>query len=316
MGKVAKVRILFCGTPDVAVPSLEVLAASGHDVVGVLTRPDAPVGRSKRPVPSPVASRASQLGLEVLKPQKLSDPDFRARFTQLAPQLCLVVAYGALIPQSLLDEPRHGWVNLHFSLLPRWRGAAPVQWAIRSGDTQTGACTFQIEKTLDSGPIYRTLTRDLTPGDTAGEVLTELAHLGANLLLDTIDDIAAGIDPQPQSFDGVTLAPKITTDDARIDFDMTSVELVNHIGAMSPDPGAWTLLNGQRFKIYRALVTDDVVDLPDLAPGEMDYSKKKVWVGVGDGVVELDEVQAFSKKRMKAIDWVRGANPGRCRFGE
>ena len=185
-------RVVFAGTPDAALPALEAVVASPHDVVAVVTRPDAPSGRGRRLTPSPVAARAAELGIPVLKPEHPRDPEFQAALRELEPDCCPVVAYGALLPQSALDIPRHGWVNLHFSVLPAWRGAAPVQHAIWAGDEVTGATTFRIVKELDAGPTYGLMTERVRPGDTAGDLLERLAEGGAGLLVATLDGIEDG----------------------------------------------------------------------------------------------------------------------------
>ncbi|AQP44443.1 methionyl-tRNA formyltransferase [Tessaracoccus flavus] len=299
-------KLVFAGTPDVAVPSLEALVESHHEVLAVITRPDAPAGRGRRLTPSPVAARAEELGLHVLKPAHPRDEDFQAQLRALAPDACAVVAYGALLPQSALDIPRHGWINLHFSLLPRWRGAAPVQRAIMAGDPAIGTATFRIVKELDAGDVY--LSQSMaTPEETAGELFGRLARSGATQLVQTMDLVEAGQTPTPQREDGITVAPKITVPEARIDWTRGSEELRNHILGCSPDPGAWCELAGERFKIYRARLAE----YADLAPGEVAATKRQVFVGTGQGALELLEVQAPGKRRMSAIDWARAGVSGR-----
>ncbi|MDO5678529.1 MAG: methionyl-tRNA formyltransferase [Propionibacteriaceae bacterium] len=299
-------RLVFAGTPEVAVPALDALVASEHEVVAVVTRPDAPAGRGRKLTPSPVALRAEELGIEVLKPGHPREPEFQERLRQLAPEVCPVVAYGALLPQSALDIPAHGWVNLHFSLLPRWRGAAPVQRAVMAGDEEIGTAVFQIVRELDAGDVYL-MERQPMPDATAGELLTQLAESGAQQLVRAIDLIAAGERPVPQPAEGITVAPKITVEEARIDWSRPAWELRNLIMGTSPDPGAWCELEGQRFKIYRVGLPDD----QGLAPGELFATKKQVFVGTGAGSLELFEVQAPGKRRMPAIDWARSGVAGK-----
>jgi methionyl-tRNA formyltransferase len=298
------VRIVFGGTPDVAVPSLEALADSRHQLVAVVTRPDAPSGRGKKLTASPVAQRAADLGIEVLKPQRPRDEEFVARLTDLAPDCCPVVAYGALLPQRVLDIPQHGWVNLHFSLLPAWRGAAPVQHAILAGDQNTGATTFRIVLELDAGPIFGTVTEPIRPDDTAGDLLHRLSLTGARLLVDTLDGIEDGrLTPTPQAeTDGqLSYASKITVEDARIDW-AQAVEVVDRlIRACFPAPGAWTTFEEDRFKINSARISDTV-----LPPGVLEITKRSVHVGTATRALELGEVQAQGKKPMAAADWARG----------
>lgn len=301
-------KLVFAGTPGIAVPSLEALVGSRHEVVAVVTRPDATAGRGRRLTPSPVAIRAAELGLEVLKPGHPRDPEFRSRLRELNPDVCAVVAYGALLPTSVLEIPARGWINLHFSLLPRWRGAAPVQRAVMAGDTEIGTSCFRIVRELDAGDVYRIAARPM-PEATAGELLELLAVSGAAQLVETIDAVEAGEIPVPQETVGVTRAAKITVEEARVDFTRPAAEVRNHILGCSPDPGAWCELNGKRLKLYRARLAD-VQFIP--APGELHVTKRQVFVGAGDGVLELLEVQAPGKRRMAAIDWARsGAASGR-----
>ena len=211
-------RLVLAGTPAVAIPSLDALASSPHDVVAVVTRPDAPAGRGRSLVASPVRVRAEELGIAVLTPTSPGDTGFQRQLRDLAPDVCPVVAYGALIPRSALGIPAHGWVNLHFSLLPAWRGAAPVQRAIMAGDEVTGASTFLIEEGLDTGPVFGIMTETIRPADTSGELLSRLAEGGAGLLLATMDGIESGdLVAKPQPAEGISVAPKLGADDARID---------------------------------------------------------------------------------------------------
>jgi methionyl-tRNA formyltransferase len=298
------VRILFGGTPDVAIPSLDALADSRHELVAVVTRPDAPSGRGKKLTASPVAHRAAALGIEVLKPERPRDEAFVTRLTELAPDCCPVVAYGALLPQRVLDIPRHGWVNLHFSLLPAWRGAAPVQHAILAGDQATGATTFRIVLELDAGPIFATVTEPIRPDDTAGDLLHRLSLSGARLLVDTLDGIQDGTlaaTPQPETDAQVSYASKINVEDARIDWTQSAEVLDRLIRACAPAPGAWTTFRGERLKINSALISDTV-----LAPGTLQISKRAVRVGTATEALELGEIQAQGKKPMAAADWARG----------
>src|SRR5450759_2450871 len=245
------VRIVFAGTPDAAVPSLDALSSSSHDVVAVLTRPDAPSGRGRSLVASPVKERALALGLEVLTPARPADPQFQGRLRELAPEACPMVAYGAMIPSSTLTIPTHGWINLHFSLLPAWRGAAPVQHAIMAGDEVTGATTFLLEQGLDTGPTLGVMTETIKPDDTAGDLLVRLAQAGAGLLIATLDALEAGeLQAVPQPGEGVSLAPKISVQDARIHWGTPALAIDRHIRACSPAPGAWTTFRGERIKVF------------------------------------------------------------------
>ena len=299
-------RIVFGGTPDVAIPSLDALAESRHELIAVVTRPDAPSGRGNKLTASPVAQRAAELGIEVLKPQRPRDEEFVARLTELAPTCCPVVAYGALLPQRVLDIPRHGWVNLHFSLLPAWRGAAPVQHAILAGDKTTGATTFRIVLELDAGPIFATVTEPIRPDDTAGDLWHRLSLSGARLLVDTLDGIEDGTlipTPQPEIDGQLSYASKITVDDARIDWTKPAEVVDRLIRGCFPAPGAWTTFDGDRFKIDSARISDTV-----LPPGALEITKHSVRVGTGTSALELGEVQAQGKKPMAAADWARGVS--------
>jgi methionyl-tRNA formyltransferase len=297
-------RVVFAGTPEVAVPALDAIAGSDHELVGVVTRPDAPSGRGRRLTASPVAARAGELGVPVLKPEHPRDPEFQDALRELAPDCCPVVAYGALIPRSALDIPVHGWVNLHFSVLPAWRGAAPVQHAIWAGDEVTGATTFRIVEALDAGPTFGVMTEAIRPTDTAGDLLARLAEGGAGLLVATLDGIADGsLEAREQPADGVTLAPKITVEDARVAWHEPAVAVDRRIRACTPAPGAWTTFEDERVKLGPVSV---VADGPDLAPGQLAVGKNDVLVGTGTASVRLGDVKAFGKRSMPAADWARG----------
>jgi methionyl-tRNA formyltransferase len=298
-------RLVFAGTPDAAVPSLRALIDSPrHEVVAVVTRPDAPAGRGRHLVRSPVGAVADEHGVEVLTPRRAGDPDFLARLRELAPDCCPVVAYGALLPRPALEIPRHGWVNLHFSVLPAWRGAAPVQAAVRHGDEITGASTFRIVQELDAGPVFGALTEPIGDHDTAGDLLRRLSEAGAELLRSTLDGIEDGrVRAVDQPADGVSYAPKVTVDDARIDFAAPALAVDRLVRAATPDPGAWTTFRGERLKVGPVRP----VDADALAPGELRMERNAVLVGTATKPVLLGEVQAQGKKRMTAADWARGA---------
>ncbi|MGY2002997.1 methionyl-tRNA formyltransferase [Blastococcus sp. SYSU DS1024] len=300
-------KLLFAGTPAPAVPSLEALLASDHDVVAVLTRPDARSGRGRKVSRSPVAERADAAGVPVLQPRTPRDPEFLERLAALGVDCVPVVAYGALVPQAALDVPRHGWVNLHFSLLPAWRGAAPVQHAIMAGDEVTGASTFLLEAGLDTGPVYGTLTEPIRPRDTAGDLLGRLAVSGAELLVATLDGIAAGaLEARPQPAEGVSLAPKVETADARVDWALPAHVVDRRIRGVTPAPGAWTTWRGERLRL------GPVTPLPDgpaLGAGEVRAEGREVLVGTGNRPVRLGDVQPAGKRMFAATDWARGARP-------
>lgn len=297
-------RVVFAGTPEVAVPALDAIAASRHELVGVVTRPDAPAGRGRKLVASPVAQRAEELGVPVLKPAHPREEEFQAELRALAPDCCPVVAYGALLPQSALDIPPHGWINLHFSVLPAWRGAAPVQHAVWAGDEVTGATTFRIVKELDAGPTFGVMTERIRPADTAGDLLGRLADGGAGLLVQTLDGIEDGtLEAREQPADGVSFAPKILVEDARVDWTEPAVAVDRRIRACTPGPGAWTLYAGERMKLGPVTIETDE---EPLAPGVLRVTKKAVLVGTGTTPIRLGRVKAFGKKEMDAADWARG----------
>ncbi|MGW3469352.1 methionyl-tRNA formyltransferase [Saccharopolyspora sp. NPDC000995] len=299
-------RVVFAGTPAPAVPALRALLDSDrHEVAAVITRPDAPAGRGRKLVRSPVGALADEHGIEVLTPARASDPDFLQRLEELAPDCCPVVAYGALLREKALAIPKFGWVNLHFSLLPAWRGAAPVQAAIKHGDEITGASTFRLVPQLDAGPVYGVVTEQLRATDTAGELLDRLAVSGAGLLAATLDGIEDGtLRAEEQSNDGVSYAPKVTVEDAKVDFAAPAAAVDRLIRSVTPDPGAWALLRDERFKLGPVSIVADAED--GLAPGEIRVERRRVLVGTGTSAVALGEVQAAGKKRMAATDWARG----------
>jgi methionyl-tRNA formyltransferase len=318
-------RVVFAGTPDAAVPSLDAVAASSHELVGVVTRPDAPAGRGRRLEASPVRRRAEELGVPVLTPSRVKDPEFLAALTALAPDACPVVAYGNLIPVEALAIPRLGWINLHFSLLPAWRGAAPVQHAIMAGDEVTGASTFVIERGLDTGPVLGVMTETIRPTDTAGDLLDRLSTAGAGLLVATLDGLESGdLVAVPQPAEGVSLAPKIEVEDARILWSRPATAVDRLVRGCTPAPGAWTTFRGERLKVSPVTVVPagdvpvgpDGPDGPDgatLRSGDLRVTKKAVFVGTGTGPVRLGTVQPHGKKPMAAADWARGT---RIEMGE
>jgi methionyl-tRNA formyltransferase len=302
------VRLVFAGTPAAALPSLRALLASRHDVAAVVTRPDAPAGRGRQQRRSRAGALADEYGIPVLTPAKPRDPEFVAALTALAPDCCPVVAYGALIPKPLLDLPTHGWVNLHFSLLPAWRGAAPVQHAILHGDEVTGATTFVLEEGLDTGPVLGVVTETIAPYDTAGDLLGRLAESGARLLVATLDGLDEGrLHAVPQPPDGVSLAPKLTPDDVRVDWTKPAIHVDRLVRAATPAPGAWTTYEGTRVKLGPVRVTGD----EPLPPGAF----ARDLVGTATTPVRLTDVQPEGKRAMPARDWLNGLRVTAGTFG-
>ncbi|MDR2373401.1 MAG: methionyl-tRNA formyltransferase [Bifidobacteriaceae bacterium] len=314
-------RIAFAGTPAAAIPALEALAASGHELVAVISRPDRPAGRGRRPLAAPVAEAALAMGLPLLRPEHPQDADFQAKLRSLEPEAVAVVAYGALLPESALAIAPRGWVNLHFSLLPAWRGAAPVQRAIWAGDQITGATTFQIVKELDQGPVFGAVTYQVPPRATAGDVLQTLAQDGAKLLAATMDLIAAGrARPRPQGDEGVSYAPKVTAADAEVDWTAPALAVDRQIRACTPVPGAWTWWRGQRLKIGPLGSPPNEIGSvgrgagsqppPAGQPGNLLALKHAVMVATGSGWVALNQVKPAGKGWMSADAWARGARMG------
>jgi methionyl-tRNA formyltransferase len=291
-------RLVFAGTPEPALPSLEALLASRHEVVAVVTRPDAPAGRGRSLRPSPVRVLADENGLEVLTPAHPRDTDFQERLAAIAPDCCPVVAYGALVPRSALVIPRLGWVNLHFSLLPAWRGAAPVQHALMAGDEVTGASTFLLEEGLDTGPVYGVTTETIRPTDTAGDLLSRLAVAGAGLLVATLDALEDGaVSGRPQPAEGISYAPKVSVQDARIDWKAPALRVDRLIRGCTPAPGAWTTFRGRRVKLGPVTFSE-----VQLSPGQLDGDL----VGTATTAVRLGDVRPEGKGQMAAGDWLRG----------
>jgi methionyl-tRNA formyltransferase len=304
------VRVVFAGTPRAALPSLDAIAGSRHELIAVITRPDAPAGRGRRLEASPVRVRAQELGLPVLTPHSVKEPEFLDELRRLGPDACPVVAYGNLIPQVVLDLPRHGWINLHFSLLPAWRGAAPVQHAIMAGDEVTGASTFRLERGLDTGPVYGVMTEAIRPTDTAGDLLDRLAQGGAGLLVATLDGIERGdLVATPQRADGVSHAPKLEVADGRVVWARPARAIDRLVRACTPAPGAWTTFRGERLKLAPLTLAapDEVPGHGTLEPATLLVTKRAVFVGTGTLPVRLGIVQAHGKRPMPAADWARGS---------
>jgi methionyl-tRNA formyltransferase len=295
-------RLVFAGTPQPALPSLAALVDSEHELAAVITRADAPTGRKRVLTPSPVAALAEERGIPTIRTNRL-DEDATERIAALRPDLGVIVAYGGLVREPLLSTPTHGWINLHFSLLPRWRGAAPVQHAVIAGDELTGAAVFQLEAGLDTGPVFATMSRRIGVRDTSGDLLAALAEDGAQLLRSVVDGIAAGTaQAEPQEGEP-TLAPKLTLDDGRIDWTATSVAVDARVRGVTPEPGAFTTVRGQRLKVLEVLPVGGAESLP---PGALALVDRRVYTGTGSSPLELVTVQPAGKRPMAAADWWRG----------
>ncbi|MEI5582931.1 MULTISPECIES: methionyl-tRNA formyltransferase [unclassified Agromyces] len=305
-----QLRIVFAGTPAAAVPSLERLAASRHEVVGVVTRPPAPLGRKRVLTPSPVSSAAERLGVPVVDASRLDD-DATARIAALRPDLGVIVAYGGLVREPLLSTPRHGWINLHFSALPAWRGAAPVQRALIAGDAELGASVFRLVPELDAGDVFATRTRPVEPGETAGAALESLAASGADLVAEVVDAIADGTAVATPQQGEPTFAPKLTIDDGRLDWRRTTAEVDARYRGVTPEPGAHTEVDGVRVKVLEAGPAASG-DWPEPEPGEVRGDRRRVIVGTADGALELRRVQPAGRTAMAAADWWRGLGVDRA----
>lgn len=295
-------RLVFAGTPEPAVPSLRRLA-SAHDVVAVITRRDAPLGRKRVLTPSPVAAAAEELGIPVIRADRL-DPTVTSEIAALEPELGVIVAYGGLVREPLLSTPAHGWINLHFSLLPRWRGAAPVQHALIAGDARTGASVFQLVPELDAGDVFGELALDVPADATAGSLLSALADDGAGLLADIVDAIAAGSAASHSQVGEPTYASKLGDDDGRIRWDESTDAVLGRIRGVTPEPGAHTTIAGARLKVLA--VAPAPAGAPQLAPGALALHEGRVLAGTASAPILLETVQPAGKGAMRAADWWRG----------
>lgn len=295
-------RLVFAGTPDAAVPTLRLLAASAHDVVAVVTRTDAPLGRKRVLTPSPVAQAAAELGIPIIKADRL-DAAVTDAIRALDPDLGVIVAYGGLVREPLLSTPEHGWINLHFSLLPRWRGAAPVQRALIAGDAETGAAVFQLVPELDAGAVFAQL-RMPTPEATAGELLADLAQRGADLVAQVVDGIAAGTATSSAQVGEISTAPKLTLEDGRIRWNEPREAVLGRIRGVTPEPGAHTTVDGARLKLLD--VSPAPADALRLAPGELTAVGREIHAGTSSQPIIVNLVQPAGKGAMRAADWWRG----------
>lgn len=295
-------RLVFAGSPAAAVPSLEALIAGPHDVVAVITREDSPQGRRGVLTPTPVADIAAAAGIEIIKANRLAGAATE-RVQELAPDLGVIVAYGGLVKEPLLGTPRLGWINLHFSLLPRWRGAAPVQRSIIAGDDLTGATVFQLVPELDAGDVFGQLTEPIGRHQTAGNLLEQLSASGAELLVRVVDSLAEGTATALPQVGDVTLAPKLTLPDGQLDWWQDAITIANHVRGVTPEPGAFTTVDGARLKVIEAAIARDV---PKLAPGHFELVGKTLMIGTSSDPIELVRVHPAGKKEMAAADWWRG----------
>ncbi len=296
-------RLVFCGTPEFAVGTLEAVVAAGHEVRLVVTQPDRAAGRGMETRVGAVKAAAGRLGIEVVQPEKIrNNAEFRARLEAIAPDAILVVAYGRIVPDWMLTLPRLGCLNLHGSLLPKYRGAAPIQWAVANGETHTGVTTMRLDAGLDTGPLLLAQVEPIAPEETAEDLFESLAEIGAGLMVKTLHGLACGeVTPIEQDHGRATLAPILTREDGRMDFGRTAVELVNRWRGFQPWPGAWTMLRGKKLIVHRLAACEGLA-----SAGEVMVEDGRMRVGCGGGMVELVEVQMEGKKRMPAEEFLRG----------
>lgn len=312
VGAATRLRLVFCGTPGFAVPALEALIVAGHDVRLVVSQPDRPVGRGRQVSATPVKQAAQAVGLAVVQPEKIrNNAEFRAQLEAVAPDAVVVVAYGRIIPPWMLVLPRLGCVNLHASLLPKFRGAAPIQWAVAMGNTSTGNTTMLLEEGLDTGPILMQQTREIAPDQTAADLFPILAEAGASLLLETLDGLAGGsIQPRPQDEESATYAPLLKREDGHVDFAARGAkEIYNRWRGFYPWPGAFSLLNGKKLIMHRLAVAGELGfgKMEGALPGEMQVENGRLFVACAeDSWLELIELQLEGKKRMSAAEFLRG----------
>ncbi|MEL6168350.1 MAG: methionyl-tRNA formyltransferase [Pseudomonadota bacterium] len=301
-------KLVFMGTPDFAVPPLIALAEAGHEIAAVYTQPPRPAGRGKRDRPSAVHARAAALGLQVRHPMSLRDETAQAEFAALEPDLAVVVAYGLLLPEAVLNVPRSGCLNIHASLLPRWRGAAPIHRAIMAGDEETGVAIMRMEVGLDTGPVYLEARTPIGPEDTTADLHDRLSDMGARLIVETLDQLAE-LTPVPQSETGVTYAAKIEKAEASIDWTRDATDIDRQIRGLSPFPGAWTRAKGMRLKLLRSRIVEGTGEPGTILGG--------LTVACGSGAVEITEVQAEGRARQDADGFLNGTplRPG-TRLGD
>lgn len=307
-----KPKILFMGTPDFAIPSLEILVRTEFHIAAVVTQPDRPRGRGRKSEPPPVKAAAEQWGIRVLQPERVRDESFLRIFREIAPDMVVLVAFGQILPREIIDFPRHGCINVHPSLLPKYRGAAPINWALIRGETETGVSIIEMSDKVDAGRILLQAKTQIGAVETFGELHDRLSRYGANLLLRAVKGVLDGtMEPIEQEDSLATQAPRIRKEDGRIDWNRSAREIVNLIRGLSPVPGACSRLQGKQLKIYRA--SPGSCPLPDEipAPGTIIIeSGQRLQIAAGDGCVELEEVQIEGKKRMPAREFLKGHSAG------
>jgi methionyl-tRNA formyltransferase len=295
-------KVVVASSSPVAIPLISALnASSTHQLIGLLTNPDKATGRGMHVVANELANWAESLGLNVQKPE--NNDELKKVIENIKPEIVITIAYGRIIPLDLLELPKSGWINVHFSLLPRWRGAAPVQWAILNGDKQTGITVFKLDKGMDTGPVYLEQVTPINDNENSDELLKRLSQIGSDLAIKSLELISDGVIPKPQASNGITLAPKISKNDGKIDWQQSSNQVVNRFRALSSNPGVWSLLGELRIKID-ALVASSFVD--QVKPADIVINGERLFVGVLDGVIEILILTPAGRSQMSAAEFIRG----------
>jgi len=295
-------KVVVASSSPVAIPLISALnASSTHQLLGLLTNPDKATGRGMHVVANELATWAESLGLNVQKPE--NNDELKKVIENIKPEIVITIAYGRIIPLELLEIPKSGWINVHFSLLPRWRGAAPVQWAILNGDKQTGITVFKLDKGMDTGPVYLEQVTPINDNENSDELLKRLSQIGSDLVIKSLELISDGVIPKPQASNGITLAPKISKNDGKIDWQQSSNQVVNRFRALSSNPGVWSLLGELRIKID-ALVASSFVD--QIKPADIVINGERLFVGVLDGVIEILILTPAGRSQMSAAEFIRG----------
>jgi methionyl-tRNA formyltransferase len=295
-------KVVVASSSPVAIPLISALnASSTHQLIGLLTNPDKATGRGMHVVANELANWAESLGLNVQKPE--NNDELKKVIENIKPEIVITIAYGRIIPLDLLELPKSGWINVHFSLLPRWRGAAPVQWAILNGDKQTGITVFKLDKGMDTGPVYLEQVTPINDNENSDELLKRLSQIGSDLAIKSLELISDGVIPKPQASNGITLAPKISKNDGKIDWQQSSNQVVNRFRALSSNPGVWSLFGELRIKID-ALVASSFVD--QIKPADIVINGERLFVGVLDGVIEILILTPAGRSQMSAAEFIRG----------
>ena len=295
-------KVVIASSSPVAIPLISALnASSTHQLIGLLTNPDKATGRGMHVVANDLATWAESLGLNIQKPE--NNDELKKVIENIKPEIVITIAYGRIIPLELLELPKSGWINVHFSLLPRWRGAAPVQWAIINGDKQTGITVFKLDKGMDTGPVYLEQVIPINDNENSDELLRRLSLIGSDLAIKSLELISDGVDPKPQASTGITLAPKISKNDGKIDWRQSSDQVVNRFRALSSNPGVWSLLGELRIKID-VLVACSLVD--QIKPADIVINGERLFVGVLDGVIEILILTPAGRSQMSAAEFIRG----------